>query len=105
MSQKSYIHYYAQPWPYCWLKMQWDLALWSSRWHADPGLRMHVVWSEALLESALLPDQFRLETEEFMHRLQTINGSRASWEVRRTEEATGHAVQLHWERRTKGLQP
>ena len=105
MSPKSSVHYYPQPWPICWLKMQWDLALWCSRWPADSGMHIHVVWNEALLQAALTPAQFRLETEEFMQHLETANATRTRWEVSRTHEARGHAVQLHWGHRMEGPTP
>jgi hypothetical protein len=98
MSIKNDVHYYAQPWPYCWIKMQWDLALWTSRGRGDPGFHFHVMWCEELLHASLTPEQFRLEAEEFLLQLQIENGTRFSWEVIQSGESHGHAVQLRWVR-------
>jgi hypothetical protein len=101
---KNCVQYYAQPWAHSWLKMRWDLALFSSRWQANSDLWVHVVWSEELLNLYLTPDKFKAETEDFLLQLQTQNRFRVDWEVRRTGESTGHAVQLQWERRKDSRQ-
>ena len=96
MTCKPQVHRYAQPWPLCWLRMQWDIAFWVSRWGADPSWHVHVQWSESLLAPSVDSEQFRAATEMFMTQLQDTLGSRASWEISIESAVTAHEVHLHW---------
>ncbi len=96
MTRKPQVKRYAQAWPFCWMLMQWDIALWSSRWGADPRWHVHVRWNESLLDPSVDSDQFRVATEAFMTQLQNALGSRASWEIALESAATAHEVHLHW---------
>ena len=96
MTGKTYVRRYTQTWPFCWLRMQWDIALWTSRWSSDPRWRLHVRWSEALLAEAADPSEFKDMTQAYMKQLQETLGPRASWDIPAAGRTGAHEIEMRW---------
>lgn len=96
MTRKPHVERYPQAWPFCWLKMQWDIALWFSRWGRDPRWHLHVRWSEARLAQATGPEEFRDMTQAYMTQLEDTLGTRTSWDIPLTADPGEHEIELRW---------
>ncbi len=96
MTRKPLVRRYAQAWPFCWLRMQWDIALWTSRWGRDPRWRLHVRWSEALLAKTTDPGQFKDMTQDYVKQLEDTLGTRASWDIQVAQDAGAHEIEMRW---------
>lgn len=96
MTRKPRIQRYGQDWPFCWLRMQWDIALWTTRWGHDPRWRLHVRWNEAALTRGADPEQFKSMTEAYMAQLEGALGGRASWDIDSAGDAGPHEIAMRW---------
>lgn len=96
MNRKPRIRHYPQPWPFCWLRMQWDIALWTMRWGRDPRWHLHLRWSEAQLAEATDPAQFKTMTHAYLTQLEDTLGTRMRWEIDVAGGERAHVIELRW---------
>jgi hypothetical protein len=96
MTRKPHVQRYPQAWPFCWLRMQWDIALWTARWGQDPRWRLHVRWSEGQLAQATDPTQFRDMTQAYVTQLEQTLGARASWDIQVAGDDGAHEIEMRW---------
>jgi len=95
MKNKKQIFFYTEPWPNCWIKIQWDIALLTSCWNLSSNNKLHLIWKESFLINCVTPIEFKLHTEEFTNKLLRKIGANLSWEVSKLNCLKGHEVQIN----------
>lgn len=83
---------YDLPWPLCWTQMQWDMALWWSRYGQRSTMRVR--WNEAQLDSQVAAVEFQQATGEIRQQLAQRLGADFVWQFDASMATPGHQLQL-----------